>query len=507
MFPQDPEINKPLNKTIQVAAVDLGSNSFHMIVAELRANEIVVVDRLREMVRLGSGLNSERELSTEIQQRALDCLERFGQRLRQLPSGSVRAVGTNTLRAARNSAELLLKAEKALGHPIEIISGIEEARLIYQGVSQSLAADGKRRLVMDIGGGSTEYIIGVDQVPLQKESLHMGCVSMSMKHFPDGKITAKRLKKAVIATQQELEPFHHLFQRTQWHQAVGASGTLRAVRKILVTRGWSREGITMDGLVQLEDALLTAGRLDKTLFPDLNPERYPSFPGGFAIIYATFKDLNISSMQVSDGALREGLLYDLLGRINHEDIRDRTVAALASRYHEESEHTSRIQKTLDRFLKQVTLPKLLNRDIARQWLHWAIILHEIGRDIAHSGYHKHGAYILENADLPGFSTQDQQLLATLVRSHRRKFPIKIFKDLPPPWNEYGKLLAVILRWAILLNRSRDQASTPAIALTVSLTKVELSFPEGWLAKHPLTVADLEQEAAYLGAVELGLSFS
>ena len=490
-----------------VAAVDLGSNSFHMIVAELRANEIVVVDRLREMVRMGSGLTADKALTTEIQDKALACLERFGQRLRQLPPGSVRVVGTNTLRAARNAQAFLIRAEKALGHPIEIISGVEEARLIYQGVSQSLAADGQRRLVMDIGGGSTEYIIGVDRVPLQKESLHMGCVSMTMAHFPDGKITAKRMKKAVIATQQELEPFHHLFHRSQWQQAVGASGTLRAIRKLLESRGLSREGITLEGLQQLETLLLEAGRMDKTTFPDVNPERYPSFPGGFAIIYATFKDLEIESMRVSDGALREGLLYDLLGRINHEDIRDRTVQALAKRYHIELGHAHRVQKTLDGLLKQVTLPKPLKKEVARQWLGWAVLLHEIGRDIAHSGYHKHGAYILENADLPGFSNQDQKLLAALVRCHRRKLPIKILKELAPPWQEYGTLLTLILRLSILLNRSREASDLPSVGIQVSLSHVELKFPKSYLIGHPLTGADLEQEAMYLEQVGITLGFA
>ncbi len=494
------------HRPAQVAAVDLGSNSFHMIVAELRANEIVVVDRLREMVRLGSGLTPERDLTPEIQQRALECLERFGQRLRTLSPGSVRAVGTNTLRAARNAGPWLARAEQALGHPIEIIAGIEEARLIYQGVSQSQPNDGQSRLVMDIGGGSTEYIIGVDLTPLQKESLHMGCVSMSMEYFADGKLTAKRFKRAVIAAKRELEPFEHLFHRRHWARAIGASGTLRTAGRLLLGRGWSRDGITAEGLKRLAEALLDAGRLNKSDFPDLDPERYPSFPGGLAIICATFEALDIRQMQISDGALREGLLYDLLGRINHDDIRERTVVALGARYHIETEHARRIRKTLDGFLEQVAFPPGLDQETAAQWLHWAARLHEIGRDIAHSGYHKHGAYILANADLPGFSTQDQLLLATLVRCHRRKFPVKLLKDLPPPWNDFGKWLAVLLRLSILLHRSRALSDAPPIGLAITSPQISLRFPSGWLAEHPLTIADLEQEAAYLAAADVQLSF-
>jgi exopolyphosphatase/guanosine-5'-triphosphate,3'-diphosphate pyrophosphatase len=494
------------NPPEQAAAVDLGSNSFHMIVAELRADELVVVDRIREMVRLGAGLTAQRSLTAESQQRALACLERFGQRLRDMPPGSVRAVGTNTLREARNAGEFLIQAERALGHPIEIISGIEEARLIYQGVAQSLATDGKRRMVMDIGGGSTEFIIGVDKMPLQKESLHMGCVSMSLAHFPDGKITPKRFKRAVIAAQQELEPFAHIFHHGQWDEAVGASGTLRAVGKIVADRGWSKDGISRQGLDQLADTLLAAGRIDKLQFPDLNPERHPSFPGGLAILYATFRTLGIQHMQVSDGALREGLLYDLLGRLHRDDIRSRTVAALATRYHVDTEHLARIRETLEKFLDQLSFAGVINRETAAQWLEWGATLHEIGLDIAHSGYHKHGAYILENADLPGFSRQDQLLLATLVRAHRRKFPQKLFRELAPPWNEAAKSLALLLRIAILLHRSRQTGPRPDIRISLGDSRIDLRFPARWLDEHPLTLADLEQEAGYLGTAGVELTF-
>lgn len=506
---RDPAIIMPIHHpphSRPVAAVDLGSNSFHMIVAELRNNEIVVVDRLREMVRLGSGLTDDRELTPEIQRRALECLERFGQRLRPLPRGDVRIVGTNTLRAARNAGPMLLKAEAALGHPIDIISGIEEARLIYQGVSQNLPADGKRRLVMDIGGGSTEYIIGIDRTPVEKESLHMGCVSMSMAHFPDGKISQKRFRKAVLAAHQKLEPFQRMFHRRHWDEAIGASGTLRAIGKILSGRGWTHNGIDQAGLDQLVDALLRAGRLDSTSFPDLNPERYPSFAGGLAIIHASFKALDIQHMRISNGALREGLLQDLLGRINHEDIRDRTVATLVTRYHTATEHAERIRVTLHGLTAQLTLPRSVEPELAQQWLDWATALHEIGRDIAHSGYHKHGGYILENADLPGFSTQDQLLLASLVRCHRKKFTCKPFKELAPPWNEAGPTLAILLRLAIVLHRNRDRQLPPLPELKLHQGHISLQFPDGWLENHSLTAADLEQEAAYLAAAGLELTF-
>lgn len=491
----------------QIAAVDLGSNSFHMIVAEIRADELVVLDRLREMVRLGSGLTSEGLLTETIQDRALECLERFGQRLKHLPHSNVRIVGTNTLRAARNSGPLLERAMASLGHPIEIISGIEEARLIYQGVSLNLPTDGRRRMVMDIGGGSTEYIIGVDRTPLQKESLRMGCVSMSMTHFAEGKITPKRFKKAVISAEQELEPFQHLYRRQQWSTAIGASGTLKATQKLLQSRGLCRKGISREGLDRLVDQVIAAGRLTPALFPDLNPERYPTFAGGLAIIKATFDILEIEQMDISEGALREGLLQDLLGRINHEDVRDRTVHALAFRYHVEMEHARLIRATARDLLAQINLPSDMEREVAAQWLDWAAILHDIGRDIAHSGYHKHGAYILENADLPGFSLPDQKIIALLVRAHRRKFPERLFKELPPHLNEGLRQLALLLRIATLIHRSRSLVVTPRIRIRIQQGGITVAFPAGWLEEHPLTVADLEQEVQFLSLVNIELMYA
>jgi exopolyphosphatase/guanosine-5'-triphosphate,3'-diphosphate pyrophosphatase len=488
VYEQAPEI---------VAAIDLGSNSFHMVVAHLRKGELVIVDRLREMVRLAAGLTPAKHLTLEAQQKAIDCLQRFGQRLKDMPPGSVRAVGTNTLRVARNANQFLQLAEAALGHPIEVIAGIEEARLIYAGVAHSLATDGKRRMVMDIGGGSTEYIIGVDRVPLRKESLHMGCVTLSLHHFPDGKISAKRFRRAVIAAEMELEPMQKSFRAGQWDEAVGASGTLRTVEKLLLTSGWSKAGITPEGLNRLVDALLAAGHSDKLALPELSPDRKPILPGGVAILAATFKSLNIQHMRVADGALREGLLHDLLGRINHQDIRDRTVTAMATRYHVDLEHAARIKATAKDLLAQVSFLPCGKIENAGQWLEWAADLHEIGLDIAHSGYHKHSGYIIENADLPGFSRQDQTLLATLVRAHRRKFPVKLFRDLAAPWNEAAKSMALVLRLAVLLNRSRQVEPPPPIGMTLTANCIQLRFPSDWLADHPLTAADLEQETGYL----------
>jgi exopolyphosphatase/guanosine-5'-triphosphate,3'-diphosphate pyrophosphatase len=490
-----------------VAALDLGSNSFHMIVASLRNGELVILDRLREMVRLAAGLTPARTLTQEAQIRALECLERFGQRVRDMPRGTVRAVGTNTFRVARNAQSFLALAEQALGHPIEIISGIEEARLIYLGVAHSLAADGRRRMIMDIGGGSTEFIIGVDKTPFNKESLHIGCVSVSLAHFADGKITPKRFRRAVLQAEQELEPIEQSFHRGHWDEAVGASGTLRSIQRIVEAASWSRDGITPEGLDRMVDGMLAAGHVDRIPFPDLSAERRPIFPGGLAILYAAFNILRIPRMKVAEGALREGLLYDLLGRLFDDDIRGRSVSALAARYHVDPAHAGRVRDTARHLLERWPWQGPIERESAGQWLIWAAELHEIGLDIAHSQYQKHGAYVAAHADMPGFSRQDQEILAALIRAHRRKFPVKLFRELPAPWNEAARQLAVILRLAVVLNRSRHSAPHPEIRVEGDERRVCLRFSERWLDEHPLTMADLQQEAEYLRSADIRLEFS
>lgn len=489
-----------------VAAVDLGSNSFHMIVSKLRDGHLHTIDRMKETVRLAAGLDDQRRLSEPAQVRALDCLQRFGQRLREVPHGSVRAVGTNTLRRARNSREFLIKAESALGHPIDIISGIEEARLIYMGVAQSLEPNHQRRLVIDIGGGSTEFIIGTGSTPLRKESLHVGCVSMSTRYFPNGKISAKRMKRAVIAAKQELELIRGEFSASKWKQAVGASGTFRAVAKAIQNYGWSKTGISANSLQQLVDKLITTGDINTLKIPDFNSDRLTVFPGGLAIVFAVFNTFGIDQMQVADGALREGLLDDLMGRIYHDDVRENSIKALAERYHTNANHAEQIIATLRYCLKQVELPKNLNNEIAGLYLEWAARTHEIGLDIAHNKYHGHGAYIIEHADLAGFSLQEQKLIATLVRVHRRKFVVKPFRDLVAPWNTSAKHLAVLLRLAVILHRSRQLNPLPKFQISRKNKKLVIRFPKEWLENHPLTQADLQQEAEYLEVAGIKLRF-
>ena len=489
-----------------VAAVDLGSNSFHMVVCELKNGKPQTVDRLREMVRLAAGLDHKNFLDEAVQRRALACLERFGQRLRALAPGSVRCVGTNTLRIAKNADEFLERAEIALGHPIEIISGIEEARLIYEGVAHSLESDAQRRLVIDIGGGSTEYIIGTGDTPLHMESLRMGCVSLSQAFFDDGHLSKKRFQRALLHATQCLEPIELMFRRGQWGQAIGASGTFRAVQKTLAATGWSQHGISWEGLERLVQHLNSVRHVNELALPEIDSERAPVFPGGVAIIYASFKLLGITQMTISDGALREGLIYDLLGRLFDHDIRTQTVAALAERYHVDQVHARRVAQTARGFLAQLAQHPPFDHEAAAQWLEWAAQLHEIGLDIAHSSYQKHSAYIIEHADLAGFSRQDQQVLATIVRHHRRKLAIKKFKKLPPPWQDDALWLTLLLRLAVVLHRNRHDTELPPCTVSLRHRRLFLEFADGWLDQSPLTRADLESEAEYLRAAGFDLVY-
>ncbi len=481
----------------RVAAVDLGSNSFHMIIMQQADGRLQVVDKIKESIRMAAGLDSKNHLSAEAMDRAIDCLGRFGQRLRDMPKGSVRIVGTNTLRKAKNSEEFLAKAEEAVGHPIDIISGREEARLIYLGVSHSLEVDSKRRLVMDIGGGSTEFIIGQQFKPQRAESLHMGCVVFSKKFFADGKIDLRSMYKAELAALMELESIEKRYRKMGWDSAIGASGTILAIHEVLTKQGWSKDGITAEGLSKLKKYLIETGHVDKIQLTGLTSDRTSIFPGGVAILAASFQSLKIDRMLVSDGALREGVIYDLLGRIRKEDVRERTVETLEQHYRINKEQADRVEKTALYFLKQANRDWELNLDENARLLRWAARLHEIGIAISYSQYHKHGYYLLSHLDMPGFSRRDQQLLATIVRGHRRKFPHSEMGLLPKKSRSVAEKLCTLLRLSAVLHRSQSEEPLPKIKLTANQNRIKLEFPSGWLDEHPLTFADLEQESEYL----------
>lgn len=487
-----------------VAAVDLGSNSFHMVVAKVAQGQIEIVDRLRERVALGAGFDESKRLTAEVQERALACLSRFGQRVRDMPQGSVRAVGTNALRLARNSRAFLDRAREALGHPIEVIAGPEEARLIYLGVAHSVPDAPGRRLVVDIGGGSTEVILGDRFDPLLLASLFMGCVSWSLRFFPRDEISRDRFDQAQIAAMVELESIERRFRRLAWQSCVGASGTILSVAEILAANGWAEGGITLRGLKQLRKSMAEAGHASRLALAGLSEDRRTVLAGGTAILIAAFESLRIERMDPSPGALREGLLYDLFGRIRHEDVRDRTIQRLVQRYQLDVEQASRVERIALALFEQVRGDWDLPEEEGAQFLQWAARLHEIGLSLSYSGYHKHGAYIVAHSEMPGFSREDQLFLATLIRTHRQKITPRPFRDLPGEKAEQALRLGVLLRLAIHLARSRSERLPPAIRLRARRSTLDLDFPPNYLREHPLTRVDLQEESRALREVDLKL---
>ncbi|MGA7539901.1 MAG: exopolyphosphatase [Steroidobacteraceae bacterium] len=488
-----------------LAAVDLGSNSFHLVVARYTHGQLVIIDRLREMVRLAAGVAENGRIDKDAAARALGCLQRFGQRLRDMRADSVRVVGTNALRLAHRKQAFLERAREALGHPIEIISGMEEARLIYAGVAHTMPSEPGKRLVADIGGGSTELIIGEGLTPLELESLQMGCVSLSERYFRDGKISAKRIAAARMAARLELEPVQAAFKRRGWDRSTGSSGTVRAIGESIRELDSQAVAITPAGLERVIDYLVQAGHVRELKLAPLTEDRRPVFPGGIAILAEIVAGLGIKEMRIADGAMREGLLYDMVGRYTDEDARDRTVRGMQQRYHADFAQAERVEATALNFLGQIReVWKLQGDPPADLVLKWAARLHEIGLDVSHSGYHRHGAYLLENADMPGFSREEQRLLARVVGGHRRKLALEGLEELVPPWDRNAIQLIVILRLAALLNRGRSPAALPPLEVSATPKSLEVLFPARWLKDHPLTSADLQQEVDYLRAAGLRL---
>lgn len=485
-----------------IAAIDLGSNSFHMIIARWDNGQLILLDRLREPVRLGWGLEADGTLNEDARARALACLERFGECLREYPSRSVRIVGTKTLRSIVDARQFLAEAQARLGHPVEIISGDEEARLVYLGVAHCIAPGAGQRMVIDIGGGSTEIILGKGMVPILKESLSMGCVAIAKNFFFDGRVTDKAIKKARIACLQELEPVDDLFIEKGWEEVLGASGTIKAVAKVCQTAGWSDGAITLESLEKIVQLYRQYGNTDLKI-NGLPEDRQTVFLGGVIVLCALFESLHLKVMQAADWALREGLLYDLKGRLENHDIRQASVDALARRFHVNLEKSARVEQTALLMLEQVSEAWGLNANEAGKLLRWSARLYPIGLDIAHSDYHKHSAYIVEHVDLAGCSRAEQMQLSALVLAHRKRFPAKQF----PLDNIALVQVAILLRLALVFHRGRKKDGRLPIHLRVNGKKIKLALPADWLEKNPLTSADLEAEVRHLHEIGYSLEVS
>jgi exopolyphosphatase/guanosine-5'-triphosphate,3'-diphosphate pyrophosphatase len=490
-----------------LAAVDLGSNSFHLEIGRVVERQIYPLDAVREVVRLGGGLTADKRIDRATQARALESLAKMAERLRGFPRQAVRAVGTNALRVAKNAPQFLREARQVLGFPIEVISGREEARLIYLGVAHAMpAAVGskiERRLVVDVGGGSTEFIVGTGLEPQLTESLYMGCVSYSLKYFPDGKVDKAAMRAAELAARQELAGIVRAYRAAGWDEAVASSGTARSIENILRENGFAEDGLTRAGLEKLRSLLVKSEKADPDRIAGLRPNRAPVLPGGLAILHAAFEELGLESMKVSAAALRHGVLYDLLGRVEHRDMREATVAQFMRRYHVDAAQAERVKQLALTIYDALTPGSEREDDADRLMLEWAARLAEIGLSIAHAQYHKHSAYVLSNADMPGFSRPEQARLARIVLAHRGK--LRKMQDAGLDGTDWKLVFA--LRTASLILRSRSDAKLPFLRVAADAGGFAIDLPQSWLDESPLSAAALEAEADHWKAVGMKLQVS
>ncbi|KZY39548.1 exopolyphosphatase [Oleiphilus sp. HI0081] len=483
---------EPNSCSDHIAAIDLGSNSFHMVVAKISHGEIRVVDKFGEKVQLAAGLDENGEITPEAHIRAIECLKRFSQRIKSFDSASVQIVGTNALRAAKKKTDFLRDAERVTGHPIEIISGREEARLIYLGVAHTLADDKGNRLVIDIGGGSTELIIGERFEAKALESMHMGCVSFREKYFPGGELTEQGFNKAIKHASRELFSIKEQYKSLGWQHTVGASGSIKAILNALRHLGLAEETITLKALKELKGLMITLGHCEDLVKLGVKSERASIFAAGFSILYSCFKVLGIKEMEFTSGALREGLLYDILGRIQHEDVRERSLQSMQARYAIDVEHAERVEKTALHAYKQIASYWDIALPQCENLLRWASRVFEVGHSIAHAQYHRHGAYLVYHSDLPGFSRLTQLHLSVIVRTHRRKFSDEPFIGMSKQETQTLKRLCTIFRLAVALTAERNQAETD-FTLRAQDECLSLSMGKGWFEANPLNTSILELE--------------
>jgi len=487
------------------AAIDLGSNSFHMMIAEPEGSSIRKIDSLRMPTRLGAGLDKNKCLLPETEAIALDALAQYAERLRDVPRKHIRIVGTNTLRRAKNSSKFMREGAKLLGKPIEIISGREEARLIYTAVAHTFPDTNQQRLVIDIGGGSTELVIGKGFQPALMESVNMGCVSYTTRFLSgEEKLSASAVKKATIEAQLELQPLVVAYQQCGWDEVIGCSGTIKAAARMLAELGITDGAITLDGLKKLLRAIITAGSVEAMNLTSISQSRAQVVIGGLAVLRALMKTLDIEVMQASQVALREGLIFDMLGKAEHVDIQSQTIANLTARYSIDIRQASRVEATATKLFEKVAETWKLDPETDLVLLTWAAKLHELGMGVAHTQYHKHGAYILENSDLLGFTLAEQTALALLVRYHRRKIENEAFNTLPDEERDRLLLLLGILRLAALLHRGRNDEPLDDVNMVVKEGQIKVVAPQSWLDEHPLTAAELLAEAERLTHVNIKL---
>lgn len=477
------------------AAVDLGSNSFHMVIARLNEGRLQIVDRIKERVRLAEGMDAQRRMSVEAMGRGLDCLALFAERLTNIKPDQIRIAGTYTLRRASNAREFVSEATKVLNHPIEIISGQEEARLIYQGVAHTQHIEGQV-LVVDIGGGSTELIIGEGFDHKALTSRKMGCVSFTQHFFANGKLSEKAFNGAVLETQHQLAPIINQYRKLGWQSCLGSSGSIRTVRDVLQGEGWTDGAITLAGLERLKREMLDHKRVDQLKLVGLTEERQEVFAAAVAILLGLFTSLPIERMEYSDGALREGLLYEFEERLQHHDIRERTALALSTHYRIDKRQANRVEQSVLALFDALSGPWEMPEEPYRAILGWAARLHEIGLAINYSGIHRHSAYILQHTDLPGFNQDDQALLAALVRFQRKGLKLSELPPLPNHDEQTVLRCIRILRLAVAAHHRRQDNLLPEWKVQAAEDQLVVTLPIDWCDENRLLMQNLEKEHRY-----------
>lgn len=477
------------------AAVDLGSNSFHMVIARLTEGRMQIIDRIKERVRLAEGMDEQRRMSQEAMARGLDCLALFAERLTNIKPDQIRIAGTYTLRRASNARDFVREAAKVLNHPIEIISGQEEARLIYQGVAHTQHIEGQV-LVVDIGGGSTELIIGEGFEHKTLTSRKMGCVSFTQSFFGNGKLGEKAFNAAVLEAQHQLAPIINQYRKLGWQSCLGSSGSIRTVRDVLQGEEWTDGAITLAGLERLKEEMLKHKRVDQLKLAGLTEERQGVFAAAVAILLGLFTSLPIERMEYSDGALREGLLYEFEERLQHHDIRERTALALSTHYRIDKRQATRVESSVLSLFDALSGPWEMPEEPYRAILGWAARLHEIGLAINYSGIHKHSAYILQNTDLPGFNQDDQALLAALVRFHRKGLKLSELPALPNHDEQTVLRCIRILRLAVAAHHRRQDNLLPEWNVQAAGDQLVVTLPLDWCDENKLLMQNLEKEHRY-----------
>lgn len=494
-----------VRESTQIAVLDIGSNSFHLVVARVISGTVQILHKMKMKVRLADGLNNKNQLSQAAIDRGLQALEVIKTSLAGFEPESVRIVATYTLRKAKNAYQFIAAAKGILPYPVEIIAGQEEARLIFNGVAHTESLDDKT-LVIDIGGGSTEFIIGEQFEPIVLRSMDMGCVSFTHQYFNKPEIKAKHFDKAITAAQQQLELIEDKYINIGWQQVLGTSGSIESV-VLQAGLGNSDHEVTLDNLEQIKQQIIAAGNTDNLLLPNVNDDRKQVFPAGLAILIAIFKSLNVHTLSYAQAALREGVIYEMESSLTHTNIKERSAQSLATRYDVDTKQANLVLNTCFSLFEQAQQQWHLNESRLKALLGWSALLHEVGLHINSRGVQRHSAYILAHAELPGFNSEQQTFIASLVRFQRKKIKLEELPQLTQ-FSHYEVLnCIVLLRLAVLLNIKRQQNFLPQYQFAVNKNQISLTFPAGWLNEHPVIAADLEKEQEQMAKANVKLSFS